>query len=96
MKYYAFILGCETDYAEIISENSFYSLFRVVKGKIKEKKTNLKISLTKGEGMSLNEMEHIGLITTKKIQICGANAMRMTVRLWNSHAYSEYSKKWFC
>lgn len=42
MKYYAFILGCETDYAEIISENSFYSLFRVVKGKIKEKKLILK------------------------------------------------------
>lgn len=94
MKYYAFILGCETDYTEIISENSFYSLFHVVKGKIKEKKTNLKISLTKGEGMS--EMEHIGLITTKKIQICGANAMRMTVRLWSNHYYREYTKKWFC
>lgn len=96
MKYYAFILGCETCYTEIISENSFHSLFRIVKGKIKEKKTNLKISLTKGEGMSLNEMEHIGLISTKKIQICGANAMYMTIQLWNGHYYREYNKKWFC
>ena len=47
MKYYAFILGCETCYSEIISENSFHSLFRIIKRKIKEKKTSLKISLTK-------------------------------------------------
>lgn len=96
MKYYAFIQGRDTNYAEIISEKSFHSLFRIVKGKIKEKKTNLKIALAKGEEMSLNKMEYIGLISTKKIQICGANAMYMLVQLWSEHHYREYSQKWFC
>lgn len=96
MKYYAFIQGRDIGYAEIISENSFHSLFRIVKRKIKERKTNLKIALTKGEEMFLKEKEYIGLISTKKIQICGANAMLMTIQLWNGHHYREYSQKWFC